>query len=74
MKWMKINTSIDLITFINIKLKFLKKMEFNAKEIKHYLKVLNEYKYVDEIDELVVGRYLRWFNLNHIDNMKLNND
>lgn len=55
------------------KFEILKKMEFNSKEIKHYLKVLNEYKYVDEIDELVVGRYLRWFNLNHTDNMKLNN-
>jgi len=52
--------------------KILKDTEFNKKEIKHFLDVLKEYKYVDEIDELIIGRYLRWFNLNHIDNMKLN--
>jgi hypothetical protein len=46
-----------------LKHKILKEMEFETEELKKYHKLLNEYRYIDEIDEIRYGSYIRWFNI-----------
>jgi len=46
-----------------LKHKILKEMEFDPHELKKYHTLLNEYRYIDEIDELRYGSYIRWFNI-----------
>lgn len=51
----------------------LQKLYLTKEELKHYHKVLNEYRYVDEMDEIKIGAYIRWFNLANTENVKLTN-
>lgn len=51
----------------------LQKMGFDRNELKHYHKVLKEYRYVDELDELSLGHHIRWFNLTKVNELKLYN-
>jgi hypothetical protein len=57
----------------SIKNDILQKMMFDKNELKLYHKLLTKYRYVDEIDELRYGSYIRWFNLNKIKSLKLLN-
>ena len=54
-----------------IKNNVLQKLLFNKDELRHYHKLLNNYRYIDEIDELKYGSYIRWFNLKKDDSLKL---
>jgi len=54
-----------------LKHKILKDMSFNPKELKYYHTLLNEYRYVDEIDEIRFGSYIRWFNISKIESLEL---
>jgi hypothetical protein len=54
-----------------LKLKILKEMDYKGEELKRYLKLLNEYRYVDEIDELRYGSYIRWFNISKVESIDL---
>ena len=56
-----------------LKNNILQKLYFNREELLHYHKVLNEYIYIDELDEVKLGSYIRWFNLKNIENLKLTN-
>ena len=38
------------------------------KELKHYKDILDEYRYVDEVDELRIGSYIRYFVLKEKEN------
>lgn len=38
-----------------------------------YLEKLRVYRYVDEIDEMNIGSYIRWFNIKNPKNIKLTN-
>jgi hypothetical protein len=41
-------------------------------ELKHYKEVLNDYRYVDEVDELRIGSFIRYFVLkDNEDDLKL---
>ena len=51
----------------------LQKLYLERSELLHYHKVLKDYRYVDEIDEIKIGRYIRWFNLKKMENLKLTN-
>ena len=42
-------------------------------EIELYLEKLEMYRYVDEIDEINMGSYIRWFNIKDPKNIKLTN-
>jgi hypothetical protein len=53
----------DSHTIKKAKLDMLKTLLDNPNEIKEYYKLLKEYRYVDEIDELRYGSYIRWFNI-----------
>jgi hypothetical protein len=57
----------------SIKNDILQKMLFEKNELKNYHKLLTNYRYVDEIDELLYGSYIRWFNLKKIKSLKLLN-
>ena len=57
----------------SIKNDILQKMLFEKNELKNYHKLLTNYRYVDEIDELRYGSYIRWFNLKKIKSLKLLN-
>ena len=41
---------------------------------KKKLKITEMQAYVDEIDEIKIGGYIRWFNLANPENLKLTND
>lgn len=51
----------------------LQKLYLERSELLHYHKVLKDYRYVDEIDEIKIGAYIRWFNLKKMENLKLTN-
>ena len=51
----------------------LQKMGFGRNELKHYHKILKEYRFIDELDELSLGHHIRWFNLTKINKIKLYN-
>lgn len=45
------------------KKQILQKLVLEKEEMNHYQKLLREYRYVDEVDELRLGSYLRFFRL-----------
>lgn len=51
----------------------LQKLYLSRTELLDYHIKLKEYRYVDEIDEMKIGAFIRWFNLNKTENMKLTN-
>jgi hypothetical protein len=51
----------------------LQKMLFDKDELKMYHKLLTNYRYIDEIDELKYGSYIRWFNIKKSSSLKLLN-
>jgi hypothetical protein len=53
----------DSITIHERKKHILQKLVREKDEMKHYQKILREYRYVDEVDELRMGSYLRFFRL-----------
>jgi hypothetical protein len=53
----------DSLQIKEIKQNILDKMSFEPNEIKQYQKLLKNYRYVDEIDELRYGSYIRYFNI-----------
>jgi hypothetical protein len=53
----------DTKTMRERKKKALQTILIDSDEMKHYQSLLVEYRYVDEIDELRMGSYLRFFRL-----------
>lgn len=51
----------------------LEKLQLTKKDLTYYYKTLKNYRYVDEIDEIKLGCYIRWFNLKNLDSLKLYN-
>jgi hypothetical protein len=51
----------------------LQKLVITRDEILHFHKVLKEYRYIDELDEIKIGGYIRWINLHDPENVKLTN-
>ena len=51
----------------------LQRMLFDKDELKMYHKLLTNYRYIDEIDELKYGSYIRWFNIKKSSTLKLLN-
>lgn len=54
----------DTRTLKERKTLILKNLTLDKKEMDHYQKLLVDYRYIDEVDELRVGSYIRFFNLN----------
>jgi len=55
----------------NIKQNILKELDLTKTQTNQLLKKLQDYRYIDELPELIEGRYLRWINLDDINNIKL---
>jgi hypothetical protein len=53
----------DSRTIQERKKKILQNVVLEKDEMRHYQKLLLEYRYVDEVDELRLGSYLRFFRL-----------
>ena len=53
----------DSRTIQERKKQILQNLVLEKDEMKHYQKLLLEYRYVDEVDELRLGSYLRFFRL-----------
>ena len=66
----KLSTSHEIKIMKN---NMLQRLLFDKDEMKHYNKLLTNYRYIDEIDELKYGSYIRWFNLNKGKTLKLLN-
>ena len=56
-----------------LKNNILQKMYLSRDELLHYHKVLKDYRFVDELDEIQMGKYVRWFNLANQENISLTN-
>ena len=56
-----------------LKNNILQKLYLDRDELLHYHKVLKEYIYIDELDEVKLGSYIRWFNIRKMENLKLTN-
>jgi len=47
----------------NIKKKILKDLQFNGTELSEYMLKLKQYRYVDNMNELKHGGFIRWINI-----------
>ena len=56
---------------MEMNLNILKELQLPRKETLDLLKKLKEYKYVDEMNELKYGRYLRWISIDNPENIYL---
>jgi hypothetical protein len=66
----KLSSSGEIKTMKN---NILQRMLFDKDELKMYHKLLTNYRYIDEIDELKYGSYIRWFNIKKSSTLKLLN-
>jgi hypothetical protein len=55
--------NLDSNKIKKIKYDMLKNIVEDRKELVYFYKLLNNYRYVDEVDEFRVGSYIRFFNL-----------
>jgi len=70
------NEQLMNLTFNKIdkkKREILDELHLSKDETKKILKKLEDYRYVEEIQELQIGNYIRWINLNDPDNLDLTN-
>ena len=70
------NKNITKKTFNNIndeKIKVINDLKINKKESNILIKKLKDYQYIDEFQELIIGRYIRYINLLNPKNLKLSN-
>jgi len=68
------NEFIVDLTFDKIERKkkeILDELNLSKKETRELFKKLDNYRYVEEIQELQYGNYIRWINLTNPDNLKL---
>ena len=56
---------------LEMNLQVLKELQLDRTETLFILKKLKEYKYVDEMNELKYGTYLRWIPINNPENIHL---
>ena len=70
------NKNISKLTFDDInknKLNIISDLYLNKREKDILLKQLKDYQYIDELPDLVEGRYIRWINIIDPHNIKLTN-
>ena len=71
-------TNESIMKLNNRKIKQIKndlfqKLHFKKEYIKILHTKLKEYRFVDEMNEINYGKYIRWINMKNIDNLKLTN-
>ena len=65
--------NMDYETFNKNKNDSLQRLALPREKLKQYHKSLKYYRYIDELQELTIGSYIRWINLLNLDNIKLTN-
>lgn len=55
----------------NIKLNVLKELQLSKPEIIDYMHKLKNYRYVDQMNEIIHGRFIRWIDISDPTNIKL---
>ena len=71
------NKNISKLTFNTInknKQDIISDLYLNKREKDTLLKQLKDYQYIDELPDLVEGRYIRWINIINPRDIKLTND
>ena len=66
-----LNTSYEKIA--KDKNDILQQLQFNSDKLKTYHGKLKDYRYVDELNDLKYGQYIRWINIKNPENLKLTN-
>jgi hypothetical protein len=56
--------NLDSKIIKKVKYDVLKSITQDKKELAYFYKMLNHYRYIDELDEFRIGAYIRFFNLN----------
>lgn len=56
-----------------IKNDILQKMHFKPCIIKKFIKTLKDYRFVDDLQDIHYGSYIRWINMSKLDDLKLTN-
>ena len=70
------NESIVKLSLREIKIQkndILQKLNLSREKLKNNLSKLKEYRYINNINDLNFGSYIRWINLRKIDDIKLTN-
>ena len=70
------NKNITNLTFDNInknKIDIISDLYLNKRDKDTLLKQLKDYQYIDELPDLVEGRYIRWINIINPHHIKLTN-
>ena len=60
-------------TYYRLTLNIINELNLSKKDSKNLLNRLKDYQYVDEVPELIEGRYIRWINITNPNNIKLTN-
>lgn len=55
------------------KINILNEIELSNKDKKNLLKKLKDYRFIDELKDLIIGRYIRWINIGDNENLNLKN-
>jgi len=66
-----LNTSYEKIA--KDKNDILQQLQFNSEKLKLYHTKLKDYRYVDELNDLKYGQYLRWINIKNPERLNLTN-
>ena len=66
---MKLNKN----TIKRVKNDILQKLQLPRDKLKEMHTKLNEYRYVDEVNDINYGSYIRWINIKNPENIKLEN-
>jgi len=66
---------LNLTTVKNhkIKINILSELSLTKTEIMYYMKKLKKYRYVDQMDELKHGGFIRWIDIREPENISLSN-
>ena len=64
---------IDTQKMKAIKNDMLQKLNLSREKLKKFHKQLSDYRYVDEINEIKYGSYIRWISLKNPENIRITN-
>jgi hypothetical protein len=51
----------------------LQKLQLPREKLKYFTQTLKYYRYIDSVDDIILGNFIRWLNLSDPENLKLTN-
>ena len=72
------NTNMGILNLTTSKIKqekndILQRLQFSREQLKKCHTQLKQYRYIENIEDIVLGNYIRWINLSNPENIKLTN-